>query len=95
MAKRRTWEDDLKDMLRREHGVGWRLREQSGKAQLTQLLERDGQKRKSGDLGIKWLASNQTEILNAVGKVIELVTADPPRPLRDCLLYTSPSPRDS
>ena len=53
MAKRRIWEDDLKDMLRREDGVGWRLREQSGKAQLTQLLERDWQKRKSGDLGIK------------------------------------------
>ena len=71
MAKRRTWEDDLKDMLRREHGFGWRLREQSGKAQLTQLLERDGQKRKSGDLGIKWSASNQTENLNAVGKVVD------------------------
>ena len=92
MAKRRTWEDDLKDMLRREHGVGWRLREQSGKAQLTQLLERDGQKRKSGDLGIKWLASNQTEILNAVGKVIELVTADPPRPLRDALKLVKSAP---
>jgi hypothetical protein len=62
MPKRRTWEDDIKDMLRREHGAGWRLREQSGKAQLTQLLERDGQKRKSGDLGIEWTASNQTEI---------------------------------
>ena len=92
MAKRRTWEDDLKDMLRREHGFGWRLREQSGKAQLTQLLERDGQKRKSGDLGIKWSASNQTEILNAVGKVVELVTAEPPRPLRDALKLVKSAP---
>ena len=92
MAKRRTWEDDLKDMLRREHGVGWRLREQSGKAQLTQLLERDGQKRKSGDLGIKWSASNQTEILNAVGKVVQLVTAEPPRPLRDAVKLVKSAP---
>ena len=60
------WSDDIKDMLRRENGAGWRLREQSGKAQLTQLLEREGQKRKSGDLGIEWSASNQTEILNVV-----------------------------
>ena len=92
MAKRRTWEDDLKDMLRREHGAGWRLREQSGKAQLTQLLERDGQKRKSGDLGIEWSASNQTEILNAVGRVVELVTSEPPRSLRDALKLVKSAP---
>ena len=92
MAKRRTWEDDLKDMLRREHGTGWRLREQSGKAQLTQLLERDGQKRKSGDLGIEWRAGNQTEILNAVGRVIGLVMGDPPRPLRDALKLVKTAP---
>ena len=92
MPKRRTWEDDIKDMLRREHGAGWRLREQSGKAQLTQLLERDGQKRKSGDLGIKWSASNQTEILNAVGRVVELVTSEPPMPLRDALKLVKTAP---
>lgn len=92
MAKRRTWEDDIKDMLRREHGAGWRLREQSGKAQLTQLLERDGQKRKSGDLGIEWSASNQTEILNAVGRVVELVTSEPPMPLRDALKLVKTAP---
>ena len=92
MPKRRTWEDDIKDMLRREHGAGWRLREQSGKAQLTQLLERDGQKRKSGDLGIEWSASNQTEILNAVGRVVELVTSEPPMPLRDALKLVKTAP---
>ena len=92
MAKRRTWEDDLKDMLRREHGAGWRLREQSGKTQLTQLLERDGQKRKSGDLGIEWSANDQTEILNAVGRVVELVTSEPPRPLKDALKLEKTAP---
>jgi hypothetical protein len=92
IAKRRTWEDDLKDMLRREHGAGWRLREQSGKAQITQLLERDGQKRKSGDLGIEWRASNQTQILNLVGKIVELVTSDQPRPLRDALNLVKAAP---
>ena len=75
MAKKSTWEENLKEMLRREHGAGWRLREQSGKAQLTQLLTRGSgpQKRRSGDLGIEWRASKQTEILNAVGRVVELV----------------------
>ena len=79
-------------MLRREHGAGWRLREQSGKAQITQLLERDGQKRKSGDLGIEWRAGNQTKILNLVGKVVELVTSDPPRPLKDALNLVKAAP---
>ena len=76
MAKKSTWEDNLKEMVRREHGSGWRLREKSGKAQLTQLIERSGQKRKSGGLGIKWKASKQTEILNAVGRAVKLVAGD-------------------
>ena len=79
-------------MLRREHGAGWRLRKQSGKAQITQLLERDGQKRKSGDLGIEWRASNQTKILNLVGKVVEMVTSDPPSPLKDALNLVKAAP---
>ena len=68
------------------------MREQSGKAQLTQLLERDGQKRKSGDLGLEWPADNQTKILNAVGKVVELVTSEPPKPLKDALELVKKAP---
>ena len=64
-AKANTWVSDLRRQIKREHGAGWKVQEQSGRARLFHTLE-DGS-RPSVVLNIEWTASNSTAIANEVG----------------------------
>ena len=64
-AKANTWVSDLRRQIKREHGAGWKVQEQSGRARLFHTLE-DGS-RPSVTLNIEWIASNSTAIANEVG----------------------------
>lgn len=64
-AKANTWVSDLRRQIKREHGAGWKVQEQSGKARLFHTLE-DGS-RPSVTLNIEWTASNSTAIANEIG----------------------------
>ena len=88
--KKLPWEVRLKELVRSEHGSGWRLREKSGKAQITLLLDRETQKRTSGDLGIDWSSSQSTAILTGLRRVVELVNGG--QSLREALKTVKGAP---
>jgi len=62
-----NWDHDLRRQLKREHGPGWTLVEQSGKVKLTRRYE-DGA-RASVTLDIPWEAGNSTAIANEVAVI--------------------------
>ena len=65
LTKANTWVSDLRRQIKREHGAGWKVQEQSGRTRLFHTLE-DGS-RPSVTLPIEWRASNATAIANEVG----------------------------
>ena len=71
MAKSRTWVDDLRSTLKREHGAGWSVREKNNTAQLTRRFE-DGT-RSSVAMGLGFNASNGSAIAARVSELRALM----------------------
>lgn len=65
------WEQTLRRQIKDNHGRGWNVIAQSGKAKLTRVYE-DGTK-SAKVLSIEWKATNSVVILNAVTRCRELV----------------------
>lgn len=62
-----SWDNQLRRLLKREHGNGWSIGEQSNKVKLTHRNE-DGQRR-SVMLDIPWAVSSSTAIANEVAVI--------------------------
>ena len=60
-----TWIDDVRGVLKREHGKGWSVQQQSGKIKLVRRLP--GQSSKQAiTTQLPWRASSQTKLLSLV-----------------------------
>ncbi len=64
-----AWERDLRSLVKREHGFGWSLSEQSGKAKLTHRYP-DGL-RSSVTLNLPWRSSSATSVLAQIKAIRE------------------------
>jgi integrase len=71
LPKPTTWDQILRRQVKLEHGRGWSLSPQSGKAKLTRRYP-DGS-RSSATLGIPWAASNGSLINAAVARLRHLM----------------------
>lgn len=67
LSKPGTWDHDLRRQLRREHGAGWTVVEQSGKVKLTYRYAEGT--RSSVMLDIPWAATSATAIANEIGVI--------------------------
>ena len=65
MPKKTTWIDDTRGMLRREHGKGWRLEEQSGRIKLVRVPA-PGQSKQAITTQLPWRSNSQTKLLTLV-----------------------------
>jgi len=61
-SKTAPWIKELRSLIRRQHGVGWSIGEQSGKCKLTKRYPDGG--RSSVVLSLPWQSSSSTQILN-------------------------------
>ena len=60
-----TWIDDVRGVLKREHGKGWSVQQQSGKIKLVRRVP--GQSSKQAiTTQLPWRASSQTKLLSLV-----------------------------
>ena len=60
-----TWIDDVRGVLKREHGKGWSVEQQSGKIKLVRRVP--GQSSKQAiTTQLPWRASSQTKLLSLV-----------------------------
>ena len=66
MAKA-IWSDNLRQVLKREHGKGWSVRDHRGRVQLTRIFE--DRSRSAVYLPLTWTADNATAILNTVAAI--------------------------
>ena len=69
-----TWIDDVRGVLKREHGKGWSVQQQSGKIKLVRRVP--GQSSKQAiTTQLPWRASSQTKLLSLVVELRALVLA--------------------
>jgi integrase len=65
------WSDNLRQVLKREHGKGWSVRDHRGRVQLTRIFE--DRSRSAVYLRLTWTADNATAILNTVAAIHDLM----------------------
>ena len=65
------WSDNLRQVLKREHGKGWSVRDHRGRVQLTRIFE--NRSRSAVYLPLTWTADNATAILNTVAAIHDLM----------------------
>ena len=65
------WSDNLRQVLKREHGKGWSVRDHRGRVQLTRIFE--DRSRSAVYLPLTWTADNATAILNTVAAIHNLM----------------------
>ena len=65
------WSDNLRQVLKREHGKGWSVRDHRGRVQLTRIFE--DRSRSAVYLPLTWTADNATAILNTVAAIHDLM----------------------
>ena len=66
-----VWSDNLRQVLKREHGKGWSVRDHRGRVQLTRIFE--DRSRSAVYLRLTWTADNATAILNTVAAIHDLM----------------------
>ncbi len=66
MAKS-TWVDDLRGMLKREHGKGWNIEEQSGKVKICRRLP--GERKQAVTTHLAWTASSASAVVALAAEV--------------------------
>ena len=71
LPKPTTWDQILRRQVKLEHGRGWSLSQQSGKAKLTRRYP-DGT-RSSVTLGIPWAANSGSAINAAIARIRDLM----------------------
>ncbi len=71
MPKASTWDQILRKQIKLEHGRGWSISAQSGKAKLTR--RHSGGTRSSVMLSIEWAASSGSSINAAVARIRQLI----------------------
>ena len=71
LPKPTTWDQILRRQVKLEHGRGWSLSQQSGKAKLTRRYP-DGT-RSSVTLGIPWAANSESAINAAIARIRDLM----------------------
>jgi integrase len=71
LPRAETWDQILRKQIKLEHGRGWSISPQSGKAKLTRRYE--DQSRSSVTLPIAWAASNGSAINTAVARIKRLI----------------------
>ena len=63
------WVTDVRSLLRREHGKGWRIEEQSGRIKL--CLAVPGQRKQAVTTHLSWAPSSATKLATLLGEVRE------------------------
>ena len=73
-VKAGTWISDLRAVVKRDCGQGWKVQEQSGNLRIFCTLE-DGS-RPSVTTDIEWKKSNSTAILNRTTALAQMIRED-------------------
>ena len=71
------WITDVRSLLRREHGKGWRIEEQSGRVKL--CLAVPGQRKQAVTTHLSWAPSSATKLATLLPNGTVLEAPDPSR----------------
>ena len=69
-----TWIDDVRRVIKREHGKGWRVEEQSGRVKVTYVPPggpggTSTKRKQAATTHLEWTASNATSLVTLVGEI--------------------------
>ena len=64
---KKNWVDDVRGLLKREHGSGWGIEEQSGKVKFYRRLP--GERKQAVTTNIPWAAGKQSEVVQVFATV--------------------------
>ena len=69
-----TWIDDVRRVIKREHGKGWRVEEQSGRIKVTYVPPgapggASTKRKQAATTHLDWTASNATSLVTLVGEI--------------------------
>ena len=61
------WTTDVRSVLRREHGKGWLIEQQSGRIKICRAVP--GQRRQAITTNLNWAPSSATKLTSFVGEI--------------------------